>query len=338
VQDYLSAGGSVAGLESFLTDWEVLESIAAADLTGDGVEEVVLTMRDPTSPFMPPAGGLFIYGCRAGGYELLARRVSEDLGVSLLEVTDATGEGVPEVVYVRESCGAHTCYRSLKILAWDGGSFRELISGSLDMPYPTYTIEPGRIEADSGGIGSVGAEPQRDYAEIWTWTGEVFTRTEQIWASPVYRYHALLDGERALREGDTTAALETYRRVIEDDGLQEWGAEGGMVEPAEERATLKAFARWRILLTHLQVGDEAQAQAAYQQLQENYPPGAAGHEVAALAEDFWSAYQASGEIGQGCDRALDGGSGSAILDFFNTNYGYANPQWEADDLCPVGTF
>jgi hypothetical protein len=352
IRQFLSAGGSVATLRDRLAAWNALPGssgpfgesdvpqVTAADLTGDGVPEVIVAVINPSAQVATsPPGDLFVFGCEAGAYVRLYRHGVEDeeFGPTALvyAIDDANEDGLTELAYVARMCGAHTCFETLQLLGWDGNQLVSLMGSELTMPYPTYTIAPGRIEAQSGGIGSVGAEPQRTHSEIWEWNGSVFTVTETIYEPPTYRYHALLDGDRALRDGDDETARATYRRVIDDDALEEWGATSGVMDPAEERAFLSAFARWRLVLTHLQMGDVSAAQDAYNQLQAEHPPGTAGRDVAALTETFWNAYLDSDSVAAGC-RAVVAATDEddVVLQFFNQNYGYANPWWEPPDLCP----
>lgn len=337
IQQYLSAGGDATLLADTLEGWGVLGALLNADVAGSGTDEVIVVLVDLGAGAVLPPASLFVFGCRSGAVDLLAQDVLPDRGINLLGVSDANGDGLHDVVYTAVSCGAHTCFEQLRILVWGGAGFANLAPDELEMPYPTYTISPGRIEARAGGIGSVGAEPQQLSTEIWEWDGVAFVMLERIWDPPVYRYHALLGGDRALQDESYAAALAAYEQVINDAALREWGADSGIVAPADERAQLTAFALWRILLVDLLLGDAAGAQAAYDQLQAGYPPASAGHDVAAMAATFWVAYQAEGEVSAGCAAVVaDAASGSTVLDFFNGTYGYANPWWEPADLCPFG--
>lgn len=333
VQQYLSAGADVAALEALLEGWNVLIEVAAADLTANGRAEVIVVAHDPASETFVPATALFVYGCREGAYVLQGQDPSPDHTISLAQVEDVTGDETLEIVYIRTMCGAHTCYESLGILGWDGRAFYNLMDDVLELPHPTYTVAAGRIEARSGGIGSVGAEPQEYYTEVWTWNGHAFVFEERIYAPAVYRYHVLLEGERALEAGDLDAARAAYQRVIDDDRLEEWSTISGLLDPVDERAQLTAFAHWRLMLIHLLRSEEDAAEAAYDLLVDEYLDER-GHPVAAMAETFWDAYEDTGQMADGCAAVVtDAQVGSAVLDFFNQAYGYANPWWEPLDLC-----
>jgi hypothetical protein len=340
IQRYLDARGDVGALETMLAEWEALPNapgqVIAADLTGDDDAEIVVALQH-IGEAVAPSGDLLVFGRQSGGYVLLYQEGYDPVGpaVRLLQVLDANEDGRQDIVYTLITCGAHTCFESLEILGWEETGFFSLMGGRLDMPYPTYTVIPGRIDAKSGSVASVGAEPQRGYSEVWEWNGGVFTVTQQIWAPPVYRYHALLDGDYALLSGDYATATAAYERVIGDDGLQEWGAVSEMVDPGVERVQLAAFARWRLVLTHLQSGGLGGARLTYDLLQAEYPDGAIGHNVAALAEVFWGAYAVDGSVIDGCTALIVAAKeDTSVHDFFNENYGYANPRWEAVDICP----
>jgi hypothetical protein len=300
-----------------------------------------VALAHPDAQAIIRPGVLLIFGCSEGSYVSLYREGRADPEmfdpeVHIVQVGDMNLDDLPDVVYVLRNCGAHTCFEQLNILGWNGAQLVSLMGGTLDLPYPTYTLGVGQIEAVSGGIGSVGAEPQRGYAEIWSWNGDVFTITKTIREPPVYRYHALLDGDRALRAGNYLTATETYERVIHDDILESFIGVIMQTDGADERAFLTAFARWRLLLTYLQMGDVRSAQAEIDRLRADYPPGVPGHEVAEMAGLFWEGHLQGEGIVQACAGIVAAAERYAsVLEFFNNNYGYANPWWEPEDLCPV---
>jgi hypothetical protein len=61
-----------------------------------------------------------------------------------------------------------------------------------------------------------------------------------------------------------------------------------------------------------------------------------GHEIAEIAGVFWDARVQGRSIVQSCSAVVAAGERFvSVLEFFNNNYGYANPWWEPEDLCPV---
>jgi hypothetical protein len=314
--------------------------VVSADLDGSGFEEVILSVVDPQGRAIAPSGVILVFQRSAGGYVRWYREgggeiETSDPSIEILKVEDLTLDGLPDVTYVLRSCGAHTCYEHLKVLGWDGVQLTNLMGDTLELPYPDYALRPGRIEAISGGIGSVGAEPQQGYAEIWTWTGTVFTRTKTVYEAPVYRYHALLDGDRALRSADYVTATRAYERVIEDDTLRPFTGAIAQTDESEERAYLTAFARWRLLLIALQTHDLGWAQAELSRLQADYPVGSVGSRVAQLSQAFWETHSQGADMTESCSTIIRSAERYAsVLAFFNDSYGYANPLWEPVDLCP----
>ena len=170
IQRYLDDGGDVAALETVLAEWEALPNapgqVIATDLTGDGDAEIVVALQH-LGEAVAPSGDLLVFGRRSEGYVLLYQEGYDPSGlaVRLLPVLDANGDGRQDIVYTLITCGAHTCFESLEILSWEETGFFSLMGGRLDMPHPTYVVTPGRIDAQSGRVASVGAEPQRDYSE-----------------------------------------------------------------------------------------------------------------------------------------------------------------------------
>jgi len=332
---YLSAGGDPAQLVPLLHEWEMLPpqsmNPVEADLTGDGVPELALSIIDPAAQTYPPEGTLLVYTCQAGNMDLLqAYTPGQGLGIYPVGAEDFTGDGIPELAYATELCGAHTCFRAFYLWTWRATAFAERVApGTLSLPYPTFLLAPGTVRAVSGGIGSVGAGPQRTITQTWTWNGTTLTQTATEVAPAVFRYHAFLDAETPFFAGNYAAALPLYERVLTDETLQPWAP---AISAADERAGLQALAHWRRLLSRLQLGDRSGAQAEYETLQTTF----VDHPVARLAQRFWEGSQGGGSVKAGCGAALAAPESLTVVEFLN-QFGYANPTYEVHQLCPFTT-
>jgi hypothetical protein len=265
----------------------------------------------------------------------------EWFGLELIGAQDLTQNNVADLVFTEVTCGAHTCWSTPRVWSWREQDFENQMGAEFSYPYAEFALHADSLVAVSGGIGSVGAGPQRVVTTTLTWTGSVITATQTSPAPPDYRYHAWLDAERALAQGEPARARASYERTIEDETLKAWGA---AVDPESEAAWLKDLARWRLVMVHAKLGHEAD-RAAYAETLLAQEPDAVTYPVTVLAERFQREYDRSGDVAGACAYAIGAAGGSAngdvsvetqaVLDFLNS-FGYANPTYGPGDLCRLG--
>jgi hypothetical protein len=326
LQQYLAQGGDPARVQ--LQEYEELQQ---GDLTGNGVAESVFLLIDSDAQFFPPKGHLAIFSCEAGAVKLLYHYEPGDwMGLELIGITDLTEDGVADLSFSEVSCGANTCWHTPHVWSWYRRDFESRIEGELFFPFPWYTLENGTLVVVSHGMGSVGAGPQRTITTTLGWAGTAITITGDVVAPPSYRYHAFVDGDRALADGDFDVAEAAYRRVIEDPSLELWGA---FSSPEEEQTWLLALGYWRLMTLQAHLDNRAEAEALYATLREEIAPGTPAYAVVGLAESFWRGYERNQDVVTACNYALGGTEIDAVVDFLMT-FGYANPVYEAPHLCP----
>lgn len=325
IRSYLNQGGA-----STQVPLKEQESLHQGDVTGDGVPEVVYVVIDPEAEQIPPKGVLAVFTCRQGSVDLLYQyEPGEWFGLNWVTIEDLTKDGVADLVFSEVSCGAHTCWHTPQVWSWQDGDFVDRMGFEYSFPYPGFKVVGDQLMVVAAGIGSVGAGPQRPVTTTLAWTGQVITATKTTTAPPSYRYHALVDGDRALASGSNEEALSLYRQVIEDDNLEAWGA---FSSEDEERQWLKALAYWRLMTVKTKVGREDEADQDYAALQATAPPDEAGYPVVVIAERFRRAYQRDQDADNACAYAVGSDAAYTILDFINS-FGYANPVYELPDLC-----
>ncbi len=93
---------------------------------------------------------------------------------------------------------------------------------------------------------------------------------------------------------------------------------------------------FQVVLTYLRMNDEGDAGKAYGILQNQYPAGAVGRAYAVMAQAFWEAYGATGDVERGCQAARTYAEAHTDEVFTPLYFGYANRTLTPDDLCPVG--
>ncbi len=302
-----------------------------ADVTDDGTAETVVSLISPTLELSAPKATLFLYTCQAGTVQTLyTYRPGEWFSLKLIGAQDLTADGVADLVFSEVTCGAHTCWDTLHVWSWNGADFVEQMGTEFMSPYATFYLIKDQIAVSSYGIGSVGAGPQRPLTTTLAWNGQAVTVTATAVGPAAYRYHAFRDGDEALLVGDDARAAQAYQQVLTDDALLSWEA---FLSREEERQWFNALAHWRLMVQAVRAGDADAAQTHYTHLITDFPAGRAGSPVTALTQRFWASFQESQNVTYACRAALDTPESQTVLDFLNS-FGYANPVYEREDLCP----
>jgi tetratricopeptide (TPR) repeat protein len=341
---YLNRGATPEALDKALADagvGNVPLAVVAADLTGDGVRDIVVSIFNPRSEAIVPPGKAMIYVCTSGQFTLAYNEDSgRGFGVPhIWYVQDLDADGAAEVVLSQATCGAHTCFDDLEVLGWDGGTFTNRLEGeTLDLPYPDVRVEDPdgdgiyELAVVAGGFGSVGAGPQREITRRWSLdqaNGRWIAQADTQGASN-FRIHILHDAEAAARAGAYEQALALYQRVVTDPTLDEWA------DPETERANLAAYARFKQVVVYTILGQADFAGIALDELQAAYPEDSRQDAYVLLAEAFYTGWE-SGSVEAGCAAAAAyaGEHTEAVLAPLGPGaFGYGNPELIPADMCP----
>lgn len=342
---YLSDGGPTAVLESELRNWGAITAAggvvqANTDLTGDGVEEIVITLFNPLTynPDSPlNSGQLLVYGCDNGGYRLIySTPNSPGLALPILHrVGDMNGDVKAELVYDIQSCGQTYCTRDGEILTWNPitGVFEPLNNA----PIVAINGRLGVVDIDSDGILELTARsnplsdtasgPTRAQIDVWDWTGKYYVLAVRNADEPRYRIHAVHDADAAFSVSSWRTAIADYTRVRDDETLLAWTF-------ASEREVLRAYAAYKMVITYARLRENARAESILAVLVAENPEGTPGAAYSAMGQAFMTDFRASNNLSTACQFALAvANSRTEVVTFLN-NYGYANRAYAATELCP----
>jgi hypothetical protein len=344
VLEFLNSSGSIQDLDRELYSLGVDNqplTTAVSDMTGNGINDVVVSIIDPQSENIIPGGKLLIFVCSENVYRLVHHQDSIDnrgaFGIRYLQ--DLNADGQAELVTSSPSCGAHTCFEDVQILGWDGEGFTDLLQGSADdLPSPDIRIidheEDGifEIEVGSGGFNSVGAGPNRTTVRSWKYNQltRFWEYSEDVSSPSYYRIHMIHDADTAARNGEFDAALIDYGRVVYDPTLVDWQ------NYEQEKVVLSAYALFKISVVHLILGEDDLASITFDLLKKNHPTLTDGHIFVELSNAFRSGFTNNGIAG-GCEAAQDFAvdfSEGILLPLGSATYGYANPDYLPADICP----
>jgi hypothetical protein len=212
----------------------------------------------------------------------------------------------------------------------------------------------------NGGLAIRGDDlehgPYRAETDIYMWNGTGFALHSMDLDPPQYRFQAVQDGDRYVLFGQYDKALDLYQQAIFSDKLDWWSPErseydrdlfdalySGQATPAlpapglNEYPNLAAYARYRIMLLHIVRGWLPEAKTVYDTLQLKFQEWEEGHAYAEMAAAFWTEYQASQDIGQACNKAVEYATANTelTLTYIGSDYhGWQSHYYKPIDVCP----
>ena len=357
IAQYLTDGGGSADcLQALLEAWEMpadgTTHCATADLDGDGRDEYVVRIaREAEAPASQNGleGTVAVFDEDGGAYAAAFRL--EDLkdgsqpvfpmekdrvpDPAIVGVQDVDENGTEEAALTSTQCGAHTCHVTLCLVASSAGAYASLIespAGASCISAPSAEDQVRFEDADGDGVsdllfregltGSVGAGPQRESLHTYRWNGERYALAGTEYESSNLRYFKARDADDALAGGDYETAIKLYREAANSPDLVE--AEFG--EPTE----LRSYARFRIGLALAQKGDSAAALTALDEAIAAEPDALHSQ----LAARFRQGYAKVKHVSPGCAAARDFVQANLAAFAALWDYGYANPEFDPDALCP----
>ena len=331
--------GDEDALRAVLRDWGALRhatDLLRIDVDDDAVGELLLVIVNPSPEYGVNAeGDLLVLDHQGKRYQVSYSAAGDSVlpDPGLLEVDDLNQDGYTEIAYSSTSCGAHTCFTKVYIVSSGTGTYEDLTSGGIEMAY----VEPYFADWDNDGvlelimhggtIGSVGAGPQRERTEVYKWDGATYGLTETVLDYSNYLYFRVLDANQALLEGEFERAATLYREAIDNPRLDTWMDES-------EREELAAFSRYRLSLTYLMMGEAGLAEAAREELQAVQP----GNIYAQVVTTLWDAYQAQGDLEAACQEVNDFAHLHPEAVEVLNDYGYSNPTFTTEEVCPLELF
>lgn len=344
INQYLSQGATIPALAELLAAWSVNDEADATvsdayDLTGDGVFDVIVVIRDPFNADIAPAPGqMLVYGCNQGDYRLLyASDYGPGFGVpAVLYVGDMNANSGPELVYFQERCQSGACVKAAQVLSWsapnDGFIALNVDTvGSADGRFSIADLDGDNVQEiviQGGGISTdVNAGPPRSSTTIWDWNGMNYVRALTRLDAPLYRIHLVHDADAALQSGDTGEALRLYQEALDNPRLGSW-------QVPNEPVMLRAYVLFKLIVGYAFADEDRAALDAHTVLMAENPAGSPGYAYAQVGDAFWQTFQSTRNMHSGCIAAADAVSRNPQAVLFLNGYGPANRNYQIPDICP----
>ncbi len=347
IADHLTqAGGSPDCLAELFEAWDMPSDgttpCVAADLDGDGEDEYVVRLAREFEGRL--AGDINIFDDLGLGYEIVFSLAAFDdfadvdlLKPVIFEVRDLNADSRAEAFFTTSVCGAHTCSLTVYVIGHEGGEYIPILDaggredGAITLPVTEEQVRLVDVDGDGvaeillreGLIGSVGAGPQREATRTYRWDGRRYVLAGTEYDPSDLRYFTVRDADDAFANGDYERAITLYREAVDSSQLQDVDYLGN---PAE----LIAYARFRISLAMAVRGDTDGALASLDAAVAADPEALHSQ----LTARFRQGYAKVRHVSAGCGAARDFVEGN--LDAFSAlwAYGYANPEFRPEALCP----
>lgn len=335
---------SAEALSTFLTDCGVMTAgtVATQELTGDGQDDYVVVYGqdvahrdDATADAVQASMDLVILNSDADGYRVgfQARAESE---VQLLSTLDVNSDALADVAWIETTCGAVDCFQTMQIYSWDGGTWRNWVAAKSTIANADVRLEDIREDGqgfefiqDGGVYAGEGAGPQRLRQEVWgSVDGAPYTLLEETVAETNCLYHLVLEANGAFEAGandDLSAAELLYTQAISDPALVACG------ERANELDELRSFSTYRLALIAAYRGEPEVAGDLIATLGDSYPAS-----IYIEGGEVWlAAYRENYDITAGCSAMTTFAKANRAAVDVLADYGYANPDFTAEEICPL---
>lgn len=343
IEDFLNQGGTLQQLDQGLYDLGFLgqpQGIAAGDFDGNAQLDLAVVTINPFSSAVTPAGELWFYLCQQGIYQgYPAASQGGDATPIIKFLQDLDQDGAEELVASFASCGVHTCSERFAIFGWRQNEVANLLADSQEaVPSPQASLEGPdargyyALKIVSGGIGSVGAGPQRSRTlvytydpgqELWTFFGSQLGQSD-------YRLHALHDADDLAEAEKFSEALALYQQVISNSALQDWQ------EPETERAYLSSYAHLKMSEIYTLLERPEMARAAIAEFEQAAFTGSVGEPYLDVLRVFQRTWNGE-NLSETCTAVQDyvaSRSVELLEPLGPQQFGYANREFQPRDFCP----
>lgn len=276
---------------------------------------------------------------------------------------------MPEIITIKRSGSGYGLY-SIDILEWDGKAFHNLSPNLVQHDVENVIIEKSDVDNSIELQLVIGGQhwsccypnqfPLREFTDTYKWSNVTLEQYKRQFNKPEFRFQATQDGDMETSSGNYDDAKNLYQKAISNAALDWWSKEraeftnmyfrSGHPEtnptppPVElddkaikyEYNSIAAYAHYRIMLLDLVQGQESEAFATYQTLQDIFGKDPYGSPYVAMATSFWNAYQTNHKMYDGCAAAIQyAAEHPEILIPLGSDYhGSQSHTYIPSDVCP----
>ncbi len=306
--------------------------VQKADINQDGRDDVAVVVQGTDAPTGMPQDMVLVFLALSEKYAVTFRP-SVQGRADLLAFRDVNADGRVDLVWKEETCRGSDCFTTVRVYTWKGpkakfAAFSEGEIGMANVRVWLEDVDPGNgdeIVLHGGIVRAISAGPQRTWTEIWASRGGApYQLVSRAYDPSDCLYHWVLDGNRALAEGRVEDAITAFQAVVGDKSLIAcW------FRPDEE-TELRTFGWFRLALAYGYLGQSDMVRTVVNQATEVYPD----QPYIRALQTWYQAYEKEQNAGKACQALADFVQKNPILWEMLADYGYANPTFGPQDVCP----
>lgn len=295
--------------------WSVPIVVNEADMTGDGLPDLVTVSNDCPLHTI------------AGMYHILTYQSGKITNVVFLDNWLENFAGITRFTNTLD------------------GPFEGWPSQGISLTLPQHTIkdvtgdELPDLLLEGGNFLSMGAGLVQGRQEVWAWDGKAISLQNVTWEKSNERFHVLFEANTAFAFDDLDQAAILYKQVVSDPTLDD-GV--GYASEQENYISARQFAAFRLTLISLIMVDPMDGEKWQLWFHTNYPEARMTEAVDLLIETWLR----TKNVGECCSmvtkKYLADPSNNSIesseFDILTGSLaysGYGNPQLRVQDVCPL---
>lgn len=346
----LDTASDAEALSAFLTECGILDrgTVADQDLTGDGVDDYVVTyhlvasVADDQAAAGDPVDAdvaalpmdLVILNSGADGYTI-GHQARAESSVQLLSTVDINNDTQSDVAWTETTCGATDCFQTVFVYSWDGTAWRNWTAEKATMANAEIRLEDlsddgqgWELLLDGGIYESANAGPQRARQELWgSVDGAPYSLLTTTVAESDCLYHTVLDANAAFLNGadDQFSAAEMfYTQAISDSTLIACGTHSAEIEE------LRSFGIFRLALISAYQGLPLISADLLDNLSLAFPDSLFDQ----VGQRWRATYEEDYDIEAACRAVEQYVTEQPQAVEILADFGFANPSFTAQDVCP----
>jgi len=312
---FLNSGGDLKQINLYFAQFQLKTlDVIAADLNGDGLNEIIVAGALPLELESPGQGVIYILGCKQKSYEIDKQFDFQNIASADILRTEKLLADYPQQAIIRydQISGWSS---SIIAIGFMNGNWQIVFDD--DDLFPELVVfdqdSDGNKEISIHSLTTATQGPHRKMISTFKWDGKQYALISDQLMPGTTRVDYLDDAQRALDQGDISMSIAYYDRAAHDSSINNFASRGEIVNRQTDLAGNYqiSFALFRLYTLWSSVHDYDNASFMIKELEEQFPINMPGNEFLQAAQTFEQKIAQGKNPKEAC---------SAVSSFLTQNY------------------